>query len=166
MSTAARRLRYGTQGNPLHARALLEEFPPSGWGPDDRPLPSPLSFRRLVQDRYSACADSTRALIDAAAVLDPHCPLPLAAELAGLGHPLPAIDEATRSDLLQVSEATSPWTLSFPHPLVRAAVYEALGPARRHELHTAAAAMVTRNRRRCAIGWPPRPNRTRSWRPI
>ena len=96
-STAARRLRYGTQGNPLHARALLEEFPPSGWGPDDRPLPSPLSFRRLVQDRYSACADSTRALIDAAAVLDPHCPLPLAAELAGLGHPLPAIDEATRS---------------------------------------------------------------------
>ena len=28
---AARRLRYGTQGNPLHARALLEEFPPSEW---------------------------------------------------------------------------------------------------------------------------------------
>ena len=28
---AARRLRYGTRGNPLHARALLEEFPPSEW---------------------------------------------------------------------------------------------------------------------------------------
>ena len=26
-ASAARRLRYGTQGNPLHARALLEEFP-------------------------------------------------------------------------------------------------------------------------------------------
>ena len=50
---AARRLRYGTQGNPLHARALLEEFPPSRWGSDDDLLPPPLSFRRLVQDRYS-----------------------------------------------------------------------------------------------------------------
>ena len=32
-SGAARRLRYGTQGNPLHARALLEEFPPVAMGP-------------------------------------------------------------------------------------------------------------------------------------
>ena len=40
------------------------------------------------------------------------------------------------------SEAQSPWTLSFPHPLVRAAVYEALGPARRHALHTAAASLT------------------------
>ena len=41
-----------------------------------------------------------------------------------------------------MSEAQSPWTLSFPHPLVRAAVYEALGPARRHALHTAAASLT------------------------
>ena len=71
------RLRYGTQGNPLHARALLEEFPPTGWGPSEQPLPPPRSFRRLVQDRYAACAAATRRLIDAAAVLGPHCPLPL-----------------------------------------------------------------------------------------
>ncbi len=174
-TVAARRLRYGTQGNPLHARALLEEFPPSEWGNEDQLLPSPRSFRRLVQDRYASCAEPTRRLIDAAAVLGPHCALPTAALLAevtdalvgpdeggaanrysgsALEQPgdagawlfralLAAVDEATRHDLLRVSEASSPWTLSFPHPLVRAAVYEAIGPVRRHALHTAAAAVMT-----------------------
>ena len=71
----ARRLRYGTQGNPLHAKALLEEFPPSEWGverpDDDRPLPPPRSFRRLVQDRYAACSAAAQRLVEAVAVLDP-----------------------------------------------------------------------------------------------
>ena len=45
--------------------------------------------------------------------------------------------------MLRVAQAQSPWTLTFSHPLVLAAVYEALGLARRHALHTAAAALVT-----------------------
>ena len=53
---AAQRLRYGTQGNPLHASALLEEFPPARWGSEQQPLPPPRSFRLLVHDRYAACA--------------------------------------------------------------------------------------------------------------
>ncbi len=77
---AARRLRYGTQGNPLHARALLEEFPPSEWGPDQELLPSPRSFRRLVQDRYQACSEPTRQLIDAIAVLGSHSRWPPAGQ--------------------------------------------------------------------------------------
>jgi DNA-binding CsgD family transcriptional regulator len=139
---AARRLRYGTQGNPLHARALLEEFPPSEWGGQERLLPSPRSFRWLVHDRYASCAAPTRQLVDAAAVVGPHAPLPLVAALAGVAEPLHAVDEAVKSDLLLTTETVSPWTLSFPHPLVRAAVYDALGPARRHDLHIAAAALV------------------------
>ena len=142
-ASAARRLRYGTQGNPLHARALLEEFPrpPDGpWGADDQPLPSPLSFRRLVQERY--------AIVGAG---DPP------ADRRGRGArgalPVAAGRGARRASPTRSSRSTrprgsiccgcrrrqSPWTLSFPHPLVRAAVYEALGPARRHALHTAAA---------------------------
>ena len=46
---AARRLRDGTRGNPLHARALLAEFPARSWGTGERPLPSPRSFRLVVQ---------------------------------------------------------------------------------------------------------------------
>jgi DNA-binding CsgD family transcriptional regulator len=137
---AAQRLRYGTQGNPLHAKALLEEFPPGEWGPAE--LPPPRSFRLLVADRYAGRSAATRRLIDAAAVLGPHCPLPLAATLAEVEQPLPAVDEAARAELLQLSEAQQPWSLSFPHPLVRAAVYDGLGPARRHVLHLAAAELV------------------------
>ena len=139
---AAQRLRHGTQGNPLHAKALLEEFPPGEWGPAEHPLPPPRSFRLLVADRYAGRSAETRRLIDAAAVLGPHCPLPLAATLAQVEQPLPAVDEAARHELLQVSEAQQPWSLSFPHPLVRAAVYDGLGPARRHALHLAAAQLV------------------------
>ena len=139
---AARRLRYGTQGNPLHARALLEEFPPTAWGSDDQLLPSPRSFRRVVRDRYDACAAPTRRLIDAAAVIGQHASLPTAVGLADVSDTVAALDEATRHDLLIAVQTDSPWTVSFPHPLVRAAVYDALGPARRQALHRAAAAVA------------------------
>jgi ATP/maltotriose-dependent transcriptional regulator MalT len=139
---AAQRLRDGTRGNPLHARALLDEFPPDRWGQERQPLPSPRSFRLLVRDRYAGRDADTRALVDAAAVLGPHCPLPLAAALAGVDEALAAVDRAAACDLLHPDETGSPWTLGFPHPLVRAAVYDALGPARRHALHTAAAALL------------------------
>jgi DNA-binding CsgD family transcriptional regulator len=138
---AAQRLRYGTRGSPLHARALLEEFPPGRWA-GGAPLPPPRSFRLLVGDRIGGCAEATRRLVDAAAVLGAHCPLPLAARLAEVGDPLAALDEAVRRDLLVADESRSPWTLASPHPLVRSAVYDAIGPARRHVLHTAAAALV------------------------
>jgi DNA-binding CsgD family transcriptional regulator len=49
-----------------------------------------------------------------------------------------AVDEAARRDLLQADEGAAAWTLSFPHPLVRAAVRDAMGPARRQALHSAA----------------------------
>ena len=100
-SGEARRLRYGTQGNPLHARALLEEFPPSDWGPDNDLLPSPRSFRRLVQDRYESCSATTRRLVDAAAVVGPHVSLQVAATLADLEDVFPAIDEAVNRELLR-----------------------------------------------------------------
>jgi DNA-binding CsgD family transcriptional regulator len=138
---AAQRLRYGTRGSPLHARALLEEFPPARWA-GTASLPPPRSFRLLVGDRLGGCADATRRLVEAAAVLGAHCPLPLAAALADVGEPVTAVDEAVRRDLLVPDESRSPWTLAFPHPLVRSAVYDAIGPARRHVLHTAAAGLT------------------------
>ena len=142
-SAEARRLRYGTQGNPLHARALLEEFSPTEWGPDEALLPSPRSFRRLVQDRYDSCSAAARRLVDAAAVVGPHVSLQVAATLAGLEDVYPAIDEAVRCELLRSTDAHSQWALAFSHPLVRAAVYDALEPSRRHLLHAAAANLMS-----------------------
>ena len=139
---AVQRLRSGTAGNPLYAKTLLEEIPVAQWGPDDVPLPSPRSFRRLVQNRYAACDQPTRELIDAAAVLGPHCSLPLVAELARSPEPVQALDEAVQHDLLLAETTTFPWQVRFPHPLVRAALYESLGPARRQLLHLSAAALA------------------------
>jgi DNA-binding CsgD family transcriptional regulator len=139
---AAERLREGTQGSPLYARALLEEFPPGDWEPANRPLPSPRAFRRLVERRYDTCRADTRRLVDAAAVLGPRCPLPLAAALGAVTDPVAAVDEAVRCALVVAAMGQLPWTLSFPHPLVRSALLDALGPARRTALHTAAAGLA------------------------
>src|SRR3954447_330343 len=141
-SGAAERLRSGTAGNPLYVRALLEEFPPDEWAPGHAPLRSPRSFRRLVEGRYGECRDETRRLLDAAAVLGPHSSLTLVARLGDVADPLAAVDEAAGRDLLVPSIGELPWTLSFPHPLVRSALHDALGPGRRAALHTAAAALV------------------------
>ena len=141
-SDAAERLRSGTRGNPLYARAVLEEFAPSEWEPGDRPLPSPRSFRRLVRRRYESCGADTRRLLDAAAVLGPRSPLPLLATLGEVLDAVTAVDEAAGCDLLTPATGQLPWTVSFPHPLVRSALLDALGPARRTALHAAAAGLV------------------------
>jgi DNA-binding CsgD family transcriptional regulator/predicted nucleic acid-binding protein len=139
---AARRLREGTRGNPLHARAVLDEFAADAWDDRRQPLPSPRSFRLLVGDRYAACADDTRRLVDATAVLGVRSSLPLAATVGDVAAPVPAADEAVRRGLLVAETARHPWVVVFPHPLVRSAVYDVLGPARRAALHRAAAAVV------------------------
>jgi DNA-binding CsgD family transcriptional regulator len=139
---AARRLCDGTRGHPLHARAVLDEFPAQEWEAGRQPLPSPRSFRLLVGDRYRACADDTRRLVDAAAVLGVRSALPLAAAVGEVAEPLQAVDEAVRRSLLVADTARHPWGLAFPHPLVRSAVHDALGPARRSGLHLAAAGLV------------------------
>jgi adenylosuccinate lyase len=59
-----------------------------------------------------------------------------------VGEPVAAVDEAVRRGLLVAETTPHPWAVVFPHPLVRSAVYDALGPARRTALHRAAAALV------------------------
>ena len=113
------------------------------WGADDQLLPSPRVLppagAGAVRDVGAGHPPAGRRGRRARAAL------PVAAG-RGAGRRRPTrSSRSTRPralDLLRVSEAPSPWTLSFPHPLVRAAVYEALGPARRHALHTAAASLT------------------------
>ncbi len=69
-------------------------------------------------------------------------PLPLAASVGEVGEPVQAVDEAVARGLLVAETAAHPWALAFPHPLVRSAVHDALGPARGRALHLAAAELV------------------------
>lgn len=136
---AARTLRSATGGNPLYARALLEEFPGRQWEDGSTVPPAPRSFRLLVADRCRGAAPATLALVEAAAVLGSGVELTAAARLAGVTDPLAALDEAVKLDLLVPVERHGRRPVAFPHPLVRAAVHDELGPARRAVLHAAAA---------------------------
>jgi ATP/maltotriose-dependent transcriptional regulator MalT len=139
---AAERLHEHTGGNPLHARALLEELDAETLRDADVPLPAPRSFALLVLGRLARCPAETQQLVAAASVLGRSCPLHLAARLAELEDPLPALEQALAARLLEDQPTGGLPLIAFPHPLVHAAVYQDLGPVRRARLHTQAATLV------------------------
>ncbi|WP_063759852.1 helix-turn-helix transcriptional regulator [Streptomyces sclerotialus] len=140
--SAVKRLHEHTHGNPLHACALLRQVPPAQLASPDADLPAPRSFGLLVVARLARCAYPTQQLVAAASVLGMTSPLALAARLASTEDPLPAVEEAATQDLLHLPLAVGPPSLAFSHPLIRAAVYHHIGPARRAVLHTQAALLA------------------------
>lgn len=138
---AAYRLWEHTEGNPLQARALLDELTPDMIDAADGPLPAPRSFSMLTVARLAACAEPARRLVEAVAVAGSRCSVPVAARLAALDDPGPALEQAVEKQLLVVTPS-SPGTVRFLEPLARAAIYHHLGPARRAALHHAAATLA------------------------
>jgi ATP/maltotriose-dependent transcriptional regulator MalT len=136
---ASERVWEHTGGNPLHARALFEELDREALGWTEGPLPAPRSFGLLVLARLAACSPAAEGLVQAAAVIGRRCRLDLAARLSGESDPAGALEEAVAAGLLELVEAPDGRSVAFPHPLVRAAVYHGLGPARRTALHAQAA---------------------------
>ena len=140
---AAGRLWEHTRGSPLHARAVLRELPQdSGWQYEPRPLPAPESYAQLVRRDLDRCAADVVTLIEAAAVLGVRAPLQAVVQLADLDHPLETLDDAVAGALVRLDDRAGGAFVEFSHPLVRAAVYDALPKARRSALNTAAAALV------------------------
>ncbi len=139
---AAERLHEHTGGNPLHARTLLEEIPVGLLHHSAGPLPAPRSFGQPVLARLAACPPGAENLIVAAAVLGTNCPLALACRLAEVTDGLEALEQAATAQLLQDHPTAIERLVAFPHPLVRAAVYHNIGPARRAGLHARAAGLV------------------------
>ena len=154
---AATRLHSHTDGSPLYARALLAQVPAEVLDDPQVPLPAPRSFALLVLARLAACAADVQELVAAASVLGVRCRLHQAAALAKLDDPLPALGQAVAAGLLV--EQSGGLGVGFPHPLVHAAIYQQLGPARRAELHTRAASVadeepVRLRHRVCAASGP------------
>jgi DNA-binding CsgD family transcriptional regulator len=139
---AAARVHEVTGGNALYARALLEELPQQVLDGGGDPLPAPRTFGLVVLSRLAGCAEDVRRLVVAAAVLGLSCRLADAARLAEVTDPLAALEGAVSAALLAEAATTVEHRVTFPHPLVRAAIYHDLGPARRSALHTRAARVV------------------------
>jgi DNA-binding CsgD family transcriptional regulator/tetratricopeptide (TPR) repeat protein len=136
------RLREHTRGNPLHARAILQELPVEALGsPPGAPLPAPRSFAALVTNGLKSCPPDSQRLVAAAAVLGRSSTLDLVARLAELDDPLPALEPAMAARLLD-EDAAPDRMVAFGHPLVHAAVYRALAPTTRAALHARAATLL------------------------
>ena len=138
----AHRLCAHTLGNPRHVLALLAETPPDRWRGWDLVLPAPRVYGRTIGRRLAACSDRARRLVEAAAVVGDGATLAVAAALAEVDEPLTELEEACGAGLLDASECRPAGSLAFAHPLVRAAVYGQLTPARRLRLHREAALLV------------------------
>jgi DNA-binding CsgD family transcriptional regulator len=99
----------------------------------------PETVSRAVLARVSRIGEEARALTEAVAVLGDRCELRHGAALAGLERDAAAgaVDALSQIGVLR---PTRP--LQFVHPLVHAAVYEAIPPARRSLAHRAAASLL------------------------
>jgi DNA-binding CsgD family transcriptional regulator len=140
---AAERIRVHTGGNPLHTRAVFEELSPDILRQtSDLPLPSPSDFADLVLERLAACPPDAQKLVQAASVLGMRCRLSLAGQLADLEDPLPPFEQTVTAHLLEEHGDPRERAVAFTHPLVQAATYHDLGPARRAQLHARAAGLV------------------------
>ena len=136
---AAQQVHEHTGGNPLHVTALLQDFAPSEWDGPAESWPAPRTFAALVGGRLADCSAPARALVEAAAVLGMTNALTAVATVAAVSAPLQAIEDAAGAGLLESRVREGARIVTFPHPLIRAAVYQGLGAAARARLHAAVA---------------------------
>ena len=142
---AVGRLLEHTGGNPLYIRAVLEELGAEGLDRPGGALGVPRSLAGMVLSRVGALSPAARQLVAAAAVLGHHCRLAVAAALAGLDDPLPALEEAMAAGVLTEQPGGVAAGIGFTHLLVQRAVYDDLGPIWRRRLHERAAGLVDRH---------------------
>ncbi len=141
--TVAIRLRRHTDGSPLYLRALLEELPVEALVSAD-PLPAPPSYALLVTGALASHSAPAQSLARAAALLPDGSAIDLVAAVAEVQHPEQALEELSRSPTILIhTESSSGWTVRFPHPLMRAAVIDDLGPHARARLHARAGELLT-----------------------
>ncbi len=129
----AARLSADTDGNPFFIGELLRHFGESS----DPEASVPESVREVLRQRLARLAPLTQRALSAAAVAGDHFALPVIERTLGEdGDVLAALEEAVRARLVTESPPT-PGGFRFAHALVRHALYEDLGRARRARLHAA-----------------------------
>ena len=93
-----------------------------------------------LASEFDALDPDARRLLDGAAVAGEPFEIDLAAAVAELDDPLPALDALVAADLVRATE--NPRRFAFRHPLVRRTVYDAAGAGWRLAAHARAAAAL------------------------
>ncbi|HEX2746093.1 MAG TPA: AAA family ATPase [Streptosporangiaceae bacterium] len=138
-----RRLADHTGGNPLLAHALLAELTNEALKATGEFFRAPRSLAGLMLPRLAGLSRPARDLVVAASVLGDHSALADAAAVAGAAEPAAALDKAKQAGFLLERGTASGRAVSFPHPLIRQAIYDDLGAERRRRLHLRAAAILS-----------------------
>ncbi len=135
---AAIRLFEQTSGHPSYALSLLEQLPVATLERADGPLPAPLDLASTVSDRLSSCKAHTRKAITLASVLGTSCSVVDLRAVLGVDDFAEALEESIEAGLLCEIPGSNGSEVGFPDLLVRSAVYQALRPLQRRELHAVA----------------------------
>ena len=136
---AAVRLYEQTSGHPLYARSLLEQLPVAIFERSDGLLPAPVDLASTVLARLGSCSPSTAEVVRYASVLGVTCKVADLRSVSPVAGFADALGEAIEGGLLCEVPGSGGREVNFPHLLVRAAVYQALPPRQRREMHSAAA---------------------------
>jgi DNA-binding CsgD family transcriptional regulator len=117
-------------GNPFHALEIARALPDPSWTPKPgEPPPVPPTLRSLVEIRVASLPAATRdALGVAAALRDPA--LDVVGAVVG-----PEVGAAVAPGVAEGVVALGGGRVRFTHPLLAAAAYATLAPARRREVH-------------------------------
>ena len=108
------------------------------------PLPAPSSYALLVTGTLASHSEDAQRLARAAALLPEGSVVDLVAGVADVEHPQQALEDLSRAPAILIStDGPRGWTVRFPHPLVRAAVYDDTGPHAQATLHARAGELLT-----------------------
>jgi DNA-binding CsgD family transcriptional regulator len=133
-----------SRGNPLYLTELLRSIAAGELSLDDlrsERASAPATVRAMVLTRLGGMSDAARALARALAVLGDGAELRHARALAGLGR-----EQAVgATGVLAAAELVAgERTLSFKHPVIRAAVYESIAAPERARYHGRAGRLLAR----------------------
>jgi predicted ATPase len=121
---------------------VLADVPPGGLADLGAPLPVPSSLAAVVQCSLSRLPDPSRRLAQALAVLDAQVPLALAGQVAQVEDPALALGPLLEAGLVEWSPAEASSPVRIGHQLQRKAIYNAIAPAHRRDLHISAVDLV------------------------
>jgi ATP/maltotriose-dependent transcriptional regulator MalT len=144
VSTATiKRLQQHTEGHPLYVQTVMRQTSPAHIRGQQMPLPVPTSLAGAVRQQLLTMPAETRALVEAAAVLDSREPLVLVGQVATINNPANALEPALTAGLLRwwPNELSTP--VAVTHPLQRHAILSTMSPRRLRQLHAAAAPLVS-----------------------
>ncbi|MET9274184.1 AAA family ATPase [Kribbella sp. NPDC003557] len=141
-SGAARRFHSYTGGHPLLLRTMLNEISSQRFSRIDWRLAVPPSVTSATRQTFDKLPAATRSLLEALAVLGGRPSLAQAAEVSGTGAVHHALGPAIDAGLVTWFPGEPARPVAITHDLQREAIYTAMSPVRRSELHQRAARTV------------------------